>query len=59
MTDMHVHTLRSADSNETMPAYIKKAHEIGVNMICFTDHVDINPHDIGYEYYEPEKYWKD
>ena len=56
---MHVHTLRSADSNETMSAYIEKANEIGVSTICFTDHVDINPHDIGYEYYEPEKYWSD
>ena len=59
MTDMHVHTLRSADSHETMAAYIEKAHEIGVGAICFTDHVDVNPHDMGYNFYEPKEYWKD
>ena len=59
MHDMHVHTLRSADSGEVIPAYIQKAGEIGVNTICFTDHVDVNPHDMGYEYFDPEKYWTD
>lgn len=59
LTDMHVHTHRSADSDETMPAYIARAKEIGVGTICFTDHVDINPHDYGYAYYSPEGYLSD
>ena len=56
---MHVHTHRSADSNESMTAYLDKAREIGVDTICFTDHVDINPHDYGFRYYDAEGYRSD
>ena len=59
MTDLHVHTHRSADSSEMMSAYIDKAIDFGVGTICFTDHVDVNPHDYGFKYFEPSEYWKD
>lgn len=59
MTDMHVHTLRSEDSDETMEAYIGKAKENGVGTICFTDHVDVDPRFGGYRFFEPGKYWAD
>jgi histidinol-phosphatase (PHP family) len=59
MTDMHVHTLRSSDSTESMSALVKTADEIGITTICFTDHVDFNPNDYGYKFYNAAKYFRD
>ena len=42
--DLHVHTNYSFDSVETMEAYALKAIELGLDAICFTDHIDINKH---------------
>ena len=41
--DMHVHTLHSHDSEETMEAYCEKAVSLGLPYLCFTDHVDWMP----------------
>jgi histidinol phosphatase-like PHP family hydrolase len=46
-SDMHVHTHYSCDSQASMNSYCAKAVETGVDTICFTDHVDFNPHDDG------------
>ncbi|MDR0819095.1 MAG: histidinol-phosphatase HisJ family protein [Oscillospiraceae bacterium] len=59
MTDMHTHTRISADSDETMAAYIARANEIGVNTICITDHADWNPFDTGWKYYDEVSYFAD
>ena len=59
MNDMHVHTLHSSDSDETMEAHIERARDIGVGVICFTDHVDVNPQDYGSGYYDSEAFFKD
>ncbi|MDR0812540.1 MAG: histidinol-phosphatase HisJ family protein [Oscillospiraceae bacterium] len=52
MKDMHVHTHFSPDSGESFTAYIAAARQKGVHTICFTDHVDTNPNDIGTGYYD-------
>lgn len=42
--DLHVHTNYSFDSNVTMEQYARRAAELGLDAICFTDHIDINSH---------------
>lgn len=42
--DLHVHTNYSFDSKATMLQYVQKALKIGVDVICFTDHIDVNKH---------------
>lgn len=59
MHDMHVHTLYSSDSNENINAYIIRAREIGVETICFTEHVDNNPYDYGVGYYNDKAFFND
>ncbi|MCL2197539.1 MAG: histidinol-phosphatase HisJ family protein [Defluviitaleaceae bacterium] len=57
MNDMHVHTFCSSDSEETFANYVDRAREIGVNVICFTDHVDYNPNDFGTGYYNSTNFF--
>ena len=40
--DLHVHTNYSFDSQVTMEQYALRAIELGLDAICFTDHIDIN-----------------
>ena len=42
--DLHIHTNYSFDSQVTMEEYTLKAIELGLDAICFTDHIDINRH---------------
>ncbi len=56
--DYHIHTEFSCDSEAKMEAYVKQALERDIRMLCFTDHVDLNPDDYGYNYYNPEKYFE-
>lgn len=54
--DLHIHTAFSCDSDADMEQYVARAIEKKMQMICFTDHVDLNPHDYGYLYYKPEAF---
>lgn len=40
LTDYHLHCEFSDDSSETMENQIKRAIELGLDEVCFTDHVD-------------------
>lgn len=40
LSDNHIHTLFSADSDADITAHLKKAHELGFTSVCFTDHMD-------------------
>ena len=42
--DLHVHTNFSFDSVSTMEQYVLHALQIGADVICFTDHIDVNKH---------------
>lgn len=42
--DLHVHTNYSFDSRVTMEQYAQKAIERGIDVVCFTDHIDVNKH---------------
>ncbi len=54
--DMHLHTTFSCDASATMEAHVKKAIEMGLHTVCFTDHFDANPVDEGFGFYKPEAY---
>ena len=56
--DLHIHTAFSCDSDADMEQYVVQAIDKKMHMICFTDHVDLNPHDYGYLYYKPEAFLK-
>lgn len=58
MTDMHVHTEFSCDSEAKIEDYILEAKKKGISTICFTDHVDLNTNDYGYDYYLASEFWK-
>ncbi len=42
--DLHVHTNYSFDTNVDMETLARRAVEIGLDAVCFTDHIDINSH---------------
>lgn len=56
--DLHVHTEFSCDSEAKMEQYAEAALAKGINTLCFTDHVDLNPNDYGYNYYAPDRYFE-
>lgn len=60
--DLHVHSEFSCDADVKMIDYINRAKELGLKHLYFTDHVDMQPIDPGYLYYNPrayfEEYWK-
>lgn len=57
--DFHIHTKFSVDSKEEILNYVKAAKERGISMLCFTDHVDYNPNDYGYQFYDPEGFFNE
>lgn len=57
MRDMHVHTEFSCDSEAKIEDYILEADKRGITTICFTEHVDLNTNDYGYNYYSAESFW--
>lgn len=57
MRDMHVHTEFSCDSEAKMEDYLLEAKKKGMTTICFTDHVDWNTNDYGYDYYSADGFW--
>ena len=54
---MHVHTEFSCDSEAKIEDYILEADKRGITTICFTEHVDLNTNDYGYNYYSAESFW--
>lgn len=57
MHDLHIHTHHSCDSKATLDSYCKKAIELGLTHICFTDHIDYNKADYGYGYYNSQSFF--
>ena len=57
MRDLHVHTLFSSDSCTPMEAHAERALALGLETVCFTDHVDFNPADYGYLFYQPDDFF--
>ena len=41
LADLHIHTIYSYDGTATVPAILRRAREIGLNVIAITDHDEI------------------
>ena len=53
--DLHTHTNYSFDSKSPMLQYLQKALDIGMDAICFTDHIDANRHYNTFEGFQFER----
>lgn len=57
--DMHVHSRFSRDSKSSIEEYCVRAAESGVDCVCFTEHIDYNPADDGYGYYNAGAFFEE
>ena len=53
--DYHVHTAFSDDSDERMESMCQRAVELGLDEVCFTEHLDFDALSLGY--YKPDAYF--
>jgi histidinol-phosphatase (PHP family) len=56
LSDLHVHSQFSCDGRATMEAICRRAIVLGLSSIAFTDHVDLEPQDAGFGFFEPAAY---
>lgn len=54
--DFHIHTTLSCDGHCTIEEVCRRAIEIGLQAICFTEHLDLDPNDPGYGFFNYEEY---
>ncbi len=54
--DLHIHTTFSVDGCATLRDMADSAWRAGLRTICFTEHVDHNPRDTGFGFYDPAAY---
>ncbi len=54
--DYHLHSAHSADCDAPLLDMARAARAAGLNEICFTEHYDIDPYDIGYAYYDDQQF---
>lgn len=57
--DLHVHSKYSCDSQAELEGYCLEAIDKGINIVCFTEHLDGNPVDRGYDYYKRQEFVND
>lgn len=58
--DVHMHTNFSSDSTADMEDMVKKGIELGLSILCFTDHMDYDfptHYNIDFTFHVPD-YWK-
>lgn len=56
--DLHIHTEFSCDSEADMQEYLINGIQQNMNAVCFTDHVDLNENDYGYNYYNAKSFFE-
>jgi len=54
--DTHVHSKFSIDGHSTVEEMVLSAIEKGVGVLCFTEHVDYDPADHGYGFFDFESF---
>jgi histidinol-phosphatase (PHP family) len=57
--DVHMHSDNSADGKSTLDEMCKTAVAKGFEVICFTEHFDMNVKDRGYKLYDHERHLDD
>jgi histidinol-phosphatase (PHP family) len=58
-SDIHLHSTFSCDAKSTIDEMCQTAVEHGLQVICFTEHVDWNSHDEGLNYYRYDAHTRD
>jgi histidinol-phosphatase (PHP family) len=56
LVDFHIHTVLSCDGHCTIDEVCRRAIEISLDSICFTEHLDLDPNDPGYGFLDCEEY---
>ena len=59
LIDYHIHSDHSSDSNTSIIDLCKSAQKINIREIGFAEHVDFDPQDLGYGYFDYEQYTSD
>ena len=57
--DYHVHSNHSSDSDASLAEMCGRAIQLGIVEIGFSEHVDFDPRDWGYKYFDYERYSSD
>lgn len=57
--DYHIHSSRSVDSETDMEAYCRRAIELGLSELCFTEHVDFDPAEANTGYFDHKRYQRE
>ena len=56
--DLHVHSYFSVDGQSTLREMCLAAVEKGLRCICFTEHLDFNPQDQGYGFFDKSGFFQ-
>jgi histidinol-phosphatase (PHP family) len=56
-TDIHVHSRFSPDSEAAFEEHCERALALGIERVCFTDHVELCPTNEDYGYFRAEAYF--
>lgn len=57
--DYHVHSDNSFDGNSNIKGMCKKAIDLGLSEICFTEHFSVDPTDVSYNVLDYKKYHRE
>src|SRR5471030_2996529 len=56
LSDYHIHSTYSSDSNQNIDEIILKAISMELNEICLTEHISFDPTDSSYKYFDFKNY---
>ena len=56
LVDLHVHSICSGDGVSSIEEYARQADALGLAEVGFCEHVDLDPRDEGYGYFDPGRY---
>jgi histidinol-phosphatase (PHP family) len=54
--DLHLHSTYSADGASSVGEYTRQAEILGLTELGFCEHLDLDPRDSGYGYFDPGRY---
>jgi len=59
LVDYHIHSNHSSDSTASIIDICRRACKIGIQEIGFSEHIEFDPQDWGYGYFDYERYTSD
>jgi histidinol-phosphatase (PHP family) len=57
--DLHIHSTHSVDGRNAIDEMCQAAIATGLEIVCFTERLDMNPEDMGFGFFNFEKYSAD